>query len=164
MGDAMAPFGVRWAALPPALDRDGLLLDESAPEGVLARGLARNALQPDQSRWNGSDIKELPPAPSSAKLFLSAMLSVGAWHVVRSARNLHFGALPEWYHEAAPAQIGHAVPFNLDLSLSALPLCRFERPAGLRPTFERVARSFDFRRDHQCFLTVVDPRGPPSCV
>lgn len=105
-------------------------------------------------------IRQIPPLPGSATLFLSAMLSMGGWYLLRSsARYLNFAALPEWYHTGGPAQIGHAVPFDIDLSAS--PLCCFEQPAGERPTLYRVRRELPPCRDVQCFLSIVAPRGPP---
>ena len=105
-------------------------------------------------------IRNLPASPSSAKLLLSALLSVGAWHLVRSPRNLHFADVPAWYHPGGPSQIGHATPFDLDFS--SLPLCCFEQPTGERPFLYRVQREDVPRRDAQCTLTTTAPRGPPT--
>lgn len=106
------------------------------------------------------EIRELPGLPGSASLFLSAVLSMGGWHLVRSARQLHWGALPEWYHTGGPLQIGHTVPF--DLNLSASPPCCFEQPAGERPYLYRVRRELRPRCDAQQFLVILAaPRGPP---
>ena len=105
-------------------------------------------------------IRNLPASPSSAKLLLSALLSVGAWHLVRSPKNLHFADVPAWYHPGGPSQIGHATPFDLDFS--SLPLCCFEQPAGERPFLCRVQREEVPRQGLPCFLTITSPRGPPS--
>ncbi len=164
-GHAATPSGGRWRSLPPAVSREEFLPGESDGVDALCGDLLNAGFEQfdkDAPRWKAADIRELPPAPSSVRLFLSAMLSVGAWHLVRSARGIHFGALPEWYHEAAPDQIGYAVAFDLDFGTPRY--CRFDRPADLRPGFARVPRDFDFRRYDQCFLTVVDTRGPPTGV
>jgi hypothetical protein len=92
-------------------------------------------------------------------LLFSAMVSAGGWHLLRSARHLHFGALPAWYHTGCPEQIGHAVPFDFDFT--ALPLCCFEEPVGERP-FYHVRREQAPRCDTQYVLTLAAPRGPPS--
>lgn len=105
-------------------------------------------------------VVELPPAPSSLSLFLSAMISAGAWHLSRSARHMHFGAVPEWYHTGCPDKIGHAVPF--DFGFSAPPLCCFEQPAGELTCLYRVRREQAPVRDAQCILTLAAPRGPPT--
>ena len=106
------------------------------------------------------EIRSLPPLPGSASLFLSAMLSIGGWHLLRSARHIHLAALPEWYQTAGPAQVGHAVPCDLDFS--ALPVCCLEQPAGERPYLYRVRREHTPRCDAQCFLIIAAPRGPPA--
>ncbi len=105
-------------------------------------------------------VIELPPAPSSAGLFLSAMLSVGAWQLVCSSRDLNLSALPDWYHTGGPVQIGHATPF--DLNFNALALCTFTQPETER-TLAYVPRRDDRTRPidqlHSCS---ADPRGPPA--
>ncbi|MFQ5494905.1 MAG: hypothetical protein ACE5EX_05950 [Phycisphaerae bacterium] len=105
-------------------------------------------------------IRKLPAAPSSAALFLSGLLSMGAWRLTRSAGNLHFGALPEWYHTGGPTQIGHVVPF--DFEFAAVPAC-WGVGQERRPT--HLGRN---RRDDDCLcdahavpLTVVAARAPP---
>ena len=105
-------------------------------------------------------VIELPPAPSSAGLFLSAMLSVGAWQLVRSSRDLNFSALPEWYHTGGPVQIGHATPFDLDFS--TLVLCCFERPETGCSFHYVPRRDFGTRHVEQFISCSADPRGPPT--
>lgn len=107
-----------------------------------------------------AEIREVPPLASSASLFLSAMLSVGAWNLLRVSRHANWSHVPDWYHTDCPSQIGHAVPFDFDFS--ALPLCCFEQPAGQRPFLYRVQRQEVPRCDAQCFLTITAPRGPPT--
>ena len=109
-------------------------------------------------------IREIRPLPGSLSLFFSAMLSIGGWHLVRSARHVHLGALPEWYHTDAPAQIGHAVSFDFNYAPTAL--CVFESAASgvdERPVWYDLWRELDLRRFSQTFLLFADPRGPP-CV
>ncbi len=107
-----------------------------------------------------AEVRDFPPLPSSAALYLSALLSAGAWHLGRSAKNLHLTDLPDWYHTGAPSQIGHVVAFDLDFS--APPLCCFEQPVGERPFLYRVERDLEPRRDAQCSLIIAAPRGPPA--
>ena len=68
---------------------------------------------PSAEAESSLSVRELPEAPNSAALFLCALGSLGAWHLTRSARKLHFGSIPEWYHTGGPVQIGHAVPVDL---------------------------------------------------
>lgn len=107
-------------------------------------------------------VQELPASPGSASLFLSAALSIGAWQLVRSARQIHVGPLPEWYHPGGPGQVGHAVA--IDLQFAPLALCSFDEPAGERPYLYRVRRDQDARRDAQYVLIIAAPRGPPAPV
>lgn len=106
-------------------------------------------------------IRELPGLPSSSELFLSAMLGMGAWQLVRSTKHLHLASVPEWYHHGGPTQIGHAVP--CDLQFAPAVLCVFDRPAvgvTLRP--ERTWADYVPIKSDQPFLrSSVALRGPP---
>lgn len=106
-------------------------------------------------------IQELPGLPSSSELFLSAMLGMGAWQLVRSTKHLHLSSVPEWYHHGGPAQIGHAVP--CDLQFAPAVLCIFDRPSvgvTLRP--ERTWADYVPIKSDQPFLrSSVALRGPP---
>ncbi len=141
-------------------------LDLTSPV-CLARG---DSALPAQSNGDGLDaggeVRDLPPLPGSATLFLAAMVSMGGWHLVRSARDLHWGALPEWYHTGGPIQIGHAVP--LDLDFHSVPPCWFESAAegggDDRAFLNRLSRGDGPRCYAQVFfLAIAAPRGPPTC-
>ncbi len=105
-------------------------------------------------------VLELPAAPGSMSLFLSAMVSIGAWQLVRSTKDLHFGALPDWYHTGGPVQVGHVTVFDLDFNSS--PLCDFTEPVGERPSFYHLQRDLSVRWRPQHRLSLADPRGPPA--
>ena len=119
--------------------------------------------------WSGTDgasesastpgLRELRSPPSSAMLFFTAMLSLGGWHVLRTAPHLHLSHVPDWYHTGGPAQIGHATPF--DFNLASPPLCFGAEPAQRLRTFERVV-DLQGCGDAQSFLLVDSPRGPPA--
>lgn len=109
---------------------------------------------------NAATVRDLPAAPGSAQLFLSAMLSVGAWHLVRSAKHFHLADIPDWYHPGGPSQIGHVVPFDLDFS--ALPVCFFEQPIDVRPFPYRWAPQQRPPGGGQSCLITAAPRGPPA--
>ena len=176
---AVVPAADAVSGASSALPTDGIATPPAAarlpadPAEILFRGgaswdwLHDSSAGPVASLPSGSadppgprEVRDLPPLPGSAGLFLSAMLSIGGWHMVRSARHIHLGALPEWYHAGGPAQVGHAVPCNLDFS--AWPLCCFEQPVGERPCLYRVRRQHTPRCDAQCLLIIAAPRGPPS--
>lgn len=112
------------------------------------------------ANYSAAEMREVPPLASSASLFLSAMLSVGAWNLLRVSRHANWAHMPDWYHTDCPSQIGHAVPF--DFEFHSLPLCCFEQPVAQRPFLYRVQREEVPRCDTQCFLTITAPRGPPT--
>jgi len=104
-------------------------------------------------------VQQLPPGPGSAGLFLSALLTVGAYHVVRSARQMHLSDLPTWYHADGPGQVGHAVA--IDMQFVPLAACSFDEPVGERPVCSFVQRESRSRCESQSFLATEAPRGPP---
>lgn len=133
---------------------ESMQIGELAGQTVSTEALGLNSLAVEY------DVIQLPPAPSSTALFFSAMASIGAWQLVRSSKNLHFGAMPEWYHSGGPVQVGHITAFDLDFT--SLPLCLFEEPVGERPFFYSTGRDIGLRRESQHFLSIADPRGPPT--
>lgn len=108
-------------------------------------------------------VRELPPEPGAGLLTITGLLPLGAWQVLRSARKVHLGSLPAWYHPSAPHRIGHAVAYDLDVSL--LPLCVFDTVCALDnarygpPEFTH--RDCPRRPGSQYFLPATAPRGPP---
>ncbi len=72
---------------------------------------------------NAETIQQLPPAPSSLALGLTALAGLGLY---QAGRKVHWSRLPDWYHTGGPQQIGHATP--LDLDRVPLPVCVFETP------------------------------------
>lgn len=119
----------------------------------------RNAALPEQTPARG--VRQLPGTPGSASLFLSAMLSVGAYRVLRQARLMHVAGLPEWYHAEAPAQVGHT--FAFDLQFQPLAPCLYEAPAPAPAAIHLHSR---WPSRAPCpglsvSVTVRVPRGPP---
>lgn len=108
-------------------------------------------------------VHELPQLPGSASLFLSALMSVGAWQAVRRASHLHITHVPEWYHPDAPHQIGHSVASDPTLGFGLLTVCSFDAPIEADPSpvlgYPRDALS---RCQSPHFLTIETPRGPPA--
>ncbi len=104
-------------------------------------------------------VQQVPPAPSSLALSLSALAGIGVIRAGRSLRKFHLGPLPDWYHTGAPLQIGHATVF--DLAMTALPVRLFDRP-----TIDPECSHFSFvprvlGRALSGFLVRIAPRGPP---
>ncbi len=119
-----------------------------------------------QGRRAGSrQLREMPAAPGSTVLFLSALSSVGLWQLGRSARKVHFSNLPDWYHSGAPARIGHRSLF--DLEFGGMPLAVFDEPVP--PPFTGAFRRCEEALSPQSWLApACTPRGPPffssNCV
>ncbi|MBU0716880.1 MAG: hypothetical protein KJ749_01420 [Planctomycetes bacterium] len=108
-------------------------------------------------------LREVQPLPSSTSLFFSALLSVGAWQVVRSTRYLALPALPDWYHSGGPMQVSDATPFEFEYYSTVL--CLFDDPG--KRLAERLIRRVPWhdarlRLTAQHLLVLADPRGPPE--
>lgn len=106
-------------------------------------------------------VLTVPPAPSSLKLILSGLVSLGAVQLARSMRQVHFAALPEWYHTACPDRVGIAVPLELDHATP--PLCVFDRPVAEpdRATHPRPVCVAVWQPVYETVLTLTAPRSPP---
>ncbi len=107
-------------------------------------------------------LHELPPAPSSLSLGLTALAGLGLYQAGRSVRKLHLSNLPEWYHTGGPAQVGHATPLDLDIDTSALPLCVHATPTPCRPHLIRFVDEAVLPKPFECIPLAVAPRGPPQ--
>ncbi len=108
-------------------------------------------------------VRQLPGLPGSASLFVSAMLTVGAWQTVRKGGQLYLAHLPAWYHTGAPQQIGHKVICDPTAGFDLLPVCLFDTPCDVKPVrFGATEHPLPARCKSQYFLTVEAPRGPPS--
>ena len=107
-------------------------------------------------------LREIRPLPSSAAMFFTAMLSLGALQVFRHPPSLKLSALPSWYHSGGPAQVGHVTP--LDLDFHSLTLCIFD-PANrgvvdCTVVYGAAADQVN-RLLPQVVLSPAAPRGPP---
>ncbi len=115
----------------------------------------------DRHRPNEVPLYRIEAPPSSGALFLSAMLSLGLWQVVRSSRDIHMAAMPDWYHTGGPVQIGHSTP--CDLNYDNLVLCPFEEvdDGRLTPCVTSWVH-FNTNLVAQCLhASVAGPRAPP---
>ncbi len=167
LSDALAPAAAVRPALAsgPLSDGCALRFSGSVPGDLAHDYLNGGTLADNTTDSQLADVRELPPLPGSAALFVSAVLSMGGWHLVRSARHLPWGALPDWYHTGGPLQIGHAVP--LDLDFDAVPPCWLESTADSggsdRARLYHIPRGDGPRCEAQgLFLTLAAPRGPPA--
>lgn len=110
------------------------------------------------------EVQAMPPAPSSASLFLCALGTFGVWHLTRSSSKISFGAAPEWLHVNGPNQIGHTFVIDvLDLEQAPVRIRAFDRP-GEDPedlTFLWAADSCSGYKDQHDRPSRA-PRAPPS--
>ena len=132
-------------------------------EQATGRALADNG----SSTGGNKKMVQVPALPGSSSLFLSAVLSAGALHLARKARNVHVGHLPAWYHDACPERIAHAVAF--DFNLADMPVCFTAEMAAAdvpdnTPAFREYVREPRSRLELQFVLAVTAPRGPPGLL
>lgn len=107
-----------------------------------------------------SAIHSLPPPPGSAACVLSGLLTLGLWGAGRSAKNLHLGALPTWYHAEGPHQVGHAVAFDFDGTV--LPVCQFDLPSEGRILQSNWLHLLELTQPRSSdVITPAGPRAPP---
>lgn len=109
---------------------------------------------------SSGQVAPLPPPPNSLALVLSALLAAGAYQGTRSLARLGATALPDWYHDGAPAQVGHVRVYDFGISLdepvfgSALPADTLLQRVPLdKPAPPSVP-----------FIPTRSPRSPPGAV
>jgi hypothetical protein len=111
-----------------------------------------------------SQVVDIPPAPGSLALALSALASLGLFQAGRALTRVELiGFVPEWYHTGGPVQVGYATPLDLDFgALAENPLAVPELDA------DAVHRCTHFPDDlvpQRRWLAPWLARGPPlrSC-
>ncbi|MBK8267389.1 MAG: hypothetical protein IPK83_03425 [Planctomycetes bacterium] len=92
---------------------------QSLPNKALGCEVALGHSNEESGHDAGTAQMKVPAPPSSLKLLLSALLSVSAWQVTKSAKYMHC-AVPDWYHSGGPVQVGHVTPFDLVFNSPAL--------------------------------------------
>lgn len=92
---------------------------QSLPTKALGCEVAHGHSHGELGHDAGTAQMKVPAPPSSLKLLLSALLSVSAWQVTKSAKHMHC-AVPDWYHSGGPLQVGHVTPFDLVFNSPAL--------------------------------------------
>jgi len=123
---------------------------------------------------DGNDLAPPPLVPpvqivadsgsSSVSLCLSALMSVGLFSSIHSARKLSFGFIPQWYHNGGPFQVGHSMAVCPN-SVCSVPVCCFVQPIlgvadiALQRHFGAVASLW---RTSQFTPDLLAARGPPA--
>ena len=116
-------------------------------------------------------VQTLPPAPDGASLVLSGLMTLGAVHLARNARQvnlarvLHVAVVPDWYHTDAKA-LGSCVPYSLEQPVQ--PPCLTEALLSVLETHNRGPCDGPARQAlaaaSQCALKNSVPRGPPTLL
>lgn len=105
----------------------------------------------------------LTSGPSSLSLCLSALLGLGFYSSTHWVKKLHFGIVPEWYHEGGPFQIGHSYAV-MPNSLCPVPAYCFVQPvltAECCLSRYRLRTITSLSRNSQFTPSVLESRGPP---
>ncbi len=129
------------------------------PNGRLPLAERSGAAAPGQTY--AIEPTELPAAPSSALLGLSALAGLGVWRLGRGAARLQWGAAPDWYHAGAPPQIGHVTCFELQFDLGPA-LAAFLTPADAPQASEHFLPQAQRLPRLQPLPRILAPRGPPA--
>ncbi len=105
----------------------------------------------------------LTDGQSSLSLCLSALIGLGLCSSAHCVRKLHFGFIPEGYHNGGPSQIGHSFAVGPD-SICPVPACCFVQPAHTAENIMSQYRSgtiVSLWRKSQFTPDVLASRGPP---
>jgi len=101
---------------------------------------------------------------SSLSLCLSALVGLGLCSSARSLKKLHFGFIPEWYHNGGPWQIGYSLAVNPDSVRPISGRC-FIQPTYTAEDLESHYCSgtiVSLWRKSQFTLDVIASRAPPT--
>jgi hypothetical protein len=101
---------------------------------------------------------------SSLSLCLSALMGLGLCGSAGWLKRLHFGFIPDWYHDGGPHQIGHSHAVNPN-TLCIVPVRCFIQPAHDTAQYSlaqyRLKVMISLRRESQFTPNVLASRGPP---
>jgi hypothetical protein len=106
---------------------------------------------------------DLTIRPSSCRLCLYALMSLGLFSTPHWIRRLPFSLIPEWYHNGGPFQIGQSFAVPAD-SLCPVPAYCFIQPVSAA---ERLIPQYRLRtivslwRQSQFTPETIASRGPP---
>jgi hypothetical protein len=143
-----------------------ILLDSP---GVADLGLVRFQFLPEKN-LDGEQASQsqhphaLTDGTSSLSLCLSALMGLGLCGSIHWVKRLHFGFIPEWYHDGGPFQIGHsrAVSPNTLCTVPAYcfiqPVCTSENPI---PQY-RLGTIMSLWRKSQFSPDALASRAPPN--
>jgi hypothetical protein len=119
-----------------------------------------NAEQVNQSH----QPQALTDGTSSLSLCLSALMGLGLCGSIHWFKRLHWGAIPEWYHDGGPFQIGHShvVTPNSLCTVSAYCFIQPDYNADDPIPQYRLGTIMSLWRKSQFTPNVLASRGPPN--
>jgi len=106
----------------------------------------------------------LTDGQSSLSLCVSALIGLGLCSSAHCLKKLHFGHIPEWYHNGGPSQIGHSLAINPD-SICPVPAYCFVQATHAAEDIIPQYRSgtiISLWRKSQFTPDVIASRGPPK--
>ena len=109
------------------------------------------------------DAQILTDGQKSFHLCLSALIGLGLCSSAHCLKKVHFGFIPEWYHNGGPYQIGHSLAINPDFVYPAPVYC-FVQPGHETEDQIPISRQRDIIslwRQSQYTPDVIASRGPP---
>lgn len=113
--------------------------------------------------FDAQHSQSLTSGPSSLSLCLSALIGLGLCSSAHYVKRLHFGSIPQWYHDGGPSQIGHSFAANPD-SICPAPARCFVQPVhtaeNIMPQY-RSGTIMSLWRESQFTPSGIAARGPP---
>ncbi len=132
--------------------------------GALAVEILSETGEADQLPHDVEVLHSPKHEPGSLQMCLYALLGLGLCKVAPCLNKLSWSAVPEWYHDGGPWQIGHSVAVSPE-TLNPISVCCFVQPdnTGERPVPEdrfwtSVSSSW---RKSQFTPDALSSRGPP---
>ena len=178
-GLAIAPAAFA-GMMPASLHDVGVFRPETDPQfansplpsdcpGVTHLDLWPGQLLPDtpvavQQNGEIQHPQALTEGTSSLNLCLSALMGLGLCGSFHWFKKVHFGFIPEWYHDGGPLQVGHSHAVNPN-TLCTIPAYCFIQPVCTAedhlPQYH-LKTAVSLWRKSQFTSTVLAPRAPPN--
>jgi hypothetical protein len=111
-------------------------------------------------------VRILAEGQSSFALCLYGLLGFGAFRSLSCVRKVSLGAIPDWYHAGAPAQIGHSFALTPDCRCSTPEYCFVQpdtTPSDCQPRYYQGTITSLWRKS-QFIPTLLASRGPPHRI
>ncbi|MBN1974870.1 MAG: hypothetical protein JW787_14615 [Sedimentisphaerales bacterium] len=114
---------------------------------------------------NTPACEPLTDGTNSLSLCLSALIGFGLFHSAGYIKKMHFGFIPDWYHDGGPGQVGHSHAITPNCIID-VPVYCFIQPdssdikAWLPQAF-RIKQIVSLWRNSQFTPEAIASRGPP---